>query len=98
MKKESTALAQKKALRKTDVLSSKNYDFGSTKDYKRGDVVVWRGTEPCIGRIKSKDNSGVQDDCWVICDSHNSLHYSNLRYAKPEEIAQLGRKRIILIA
>ena len=73
--------------------------FGEQMNYKKGDVVVWRGGNPCIGRIKEKcKHDGINDDCFVISKTHNSLHYSNLRYATQKEKQKLGRKQMVLIA
>lgn len=44
--------------------------------YKTGDIVVWSGFSPCIGRIKRKDFDGY----YVITEkTHNILHYLYLR-------------------
>lgn len=89
-----------KQLNKPIVLSSK-HGFGEQKDYQKGDVVVWRGDDPCIGRIFDKtpiDRNHLDEDCFVISKTHNSLHYSNLRYATQKEKQKLGRKRLVLIA
>lgn len=91
----------KKNLSETEVnhlkslLNTRSYKVGEVKYYKNGDVVVWSGHNPCIGRIKCKADFGK--DCFVICESHNSLHYSYLRYATPTEIILLGENHIILL-
>lgn len=85
-------------LQEWDILSKDEIDllaYGATRKYKIGDVVVWGGHTPCIGRISAKDSAW--DHCYAISKSHNSLHYSNLRYATPEEIEALGDKNILLI-
>ena len=71
------------------------YKFGVVKDYKAGDVVVWNGCTPCIGKVNTPMYSCSL--CCGICDSHNSLHYSHLRYARPDEIKRLGINQIMLI-
>lgn len=86
-----------KQLLHKNVINSKE-GFGNNKNYKKGDIVVWCGRNPCIGKIKSKAKGDINIDCWVINENHNSLHYSHLRYATPDEIAQLGRKRIVLLS
>lgn len=72
-----------------------DYSYGSTKNYKAGDVVVWKGSDPCIGRIMGRGKIFPND--FKICDSHNSLYYGNLRYARPDEIKRLGKNQMILI-
>lgn len=69
-----------------------DYRFGKTYGYKRGDIIFWRGNSPCIGKIKGGDGRD-----FIIDSVHNSLHYSNLRYAKPNEIKQLGNNKKLLI-
>lgn len=75
--------------------TEKKYSYGIHKYYKAGDIVVWKGQSPCIGRIKSIQINDA--DCWEICESHDSLHYTYLRYAKPSEIKKLGKKQMILL-
>lgn len=80
--------------------------FGKLKEYKKGDIVVWRGAHPCIGKIKrrsylvsldSNKTKKLSKDCYFITDSHDSLHHSNLRKATEEEIEALGKNDILLI-
>lgn len=68
----------------------RNYRFGIEKDYKPEDVVVWRGHNPCIGRIKKKSPHAM--DCFYMSEKRNSMHYSNLRYATADEIKRLGNQ------
>lgn len=77
-------------------MEKKKYKFGETKEYKEGDVVVWGGRKPCIGKIVRRNNEDLHMNCWVIDEEHNSLHYSNLRYATHEEIKQLGDRQKLL--
>lgn len=84
-----------KQLNKPVVLSCEHL-FGEQKNYKEGDVVVWRGNKPCIGKIVGKCDS--YEDCFKINKTHSSLHYSNLRYATQKEKQKLGRKQMVLIA
>lgn len=77
-------------------MEKKKYKFGETKEYKKGDIVVWRGRNPCIGKIECRGNEDLHRDCWVIDEEHNSLHYSNLRYATKKEIKQLGDRQKLL--
>ena len=79
-----------------DSLESCEHLFGEQKNYKEGDVVVWRGNKPCIGKIVGKCDS--YEDCFKINKTHSSLHYSNLRYATQKEKQKLGRKQMVLIA
>ena len=58
----------------------------------------WQNQVEGTGKIKSKAKGDINIDCWVINETHNSLHYFHLRYATPDEIAQLGRKSIILLS
>lgn len=78
-------------------MGSKKYKYGETKEYKKGDFVVWGGRNPCIGKISGRGGGLYGENCWVIDDEHNSLHYSNLRYATQKEIKQLGDKQKLLI-
>lgn len=73
--------------------------YGVIKEYEIGDIVHWRGNNPCIGRIKGKgDNIDCHPDSWKINDkTHNSLHYNNLRHATAKEIEMLGDKDLILL-
>lgn len=71
------------------------FRFGANENYEIGDVVVWRGEDPCIGRINGKCRSF--HNSFMICEDHNSLHISNLRYAEPDEIKKLGENQILLI-
>jgi len=68
--------------------------FGKITEYKKGDIVVWKGGYPAIGRIKGKCK--IFNDCWDISKTHNSLHFCNLRLANDEEKAALGTKQMIL--
>ena len=77
-------------------MEKKKYKFGETKEYKEGDVVVWGGRKPCIGKIVRRSNEYLHMNCWVIDEEHNSLHYSNLRYATKKEIKQLGDRQKLL--
>jgi hypothetical protein len=58
-------------------------------------VVVWRGKNPCVGIIKSQNIDDI--NCFNICKSHNSLHYSNLRLAHTKEILMLEKKKMMLL-
>lgn len=81
-------------------MGNKIYKFGESDNYKKGDIVVWRGRNPCIGKIKKRANHTIDyliGSCWVIDEQHNSLHFSNLRYATHEEIKKLGDKQKLLI-
>jgi len=78
-------------------MGKKKYEYGETMEYKKGDVVFWMGYRKCIGKIIGKSVGQFSQNCWVIDDEHNSLHYSNLRYATNEEIKQLGDKQKLLI-
>ena len=79
------------------VINTYPLSFGDKRDYKKGDICVWRGGFPCICRIKG---SGAGD--WSGCfeatlKSHNSMYYSNLRLATKEEAELLKGKEIILL-
>jgi len=69
-----------------------NEKFGKIQHYEIGDVVVWRGQDPCIGVVKGRirENHKLSND-------YNSLHYSNLRLATVKEKIILGEKNILLI-
>jgi hypothetical protein len=75
--------------------NNKVFEFGLKKHYKKGDVVVWRGKNPCVGIIKSQNIDDI--NCFNICKSHNSLHYSNLRLAHTKEILMLEKKKMMLL-
>lgn len=72
-----------------------SYIFGDEVAYKKCDVVVWRGVTPCIGKVERKCNSF--NDSFYLSESHSSCHFSNLRYARPDEIKRLGINQIMLI-
>lgn len=40
-------------------MGKKKYKFGETKEYKEGDVVVWGGRKPCIGKIVRRSNEDL---------------------------------------
>lgn len=66
-----------------------------TNNFKIGDIVVWSGNEPCIGKIQKK--CSFDSRCWYISDSHNSCYFKFLRLANTNEIKKLGNKQIILL-
>ncbi len=76
-------------------MNNKKDKFGAIQEYKKGDIVVWRGNNPCIGRVKAR--CVEFRDSWNVSKTHNSLSYTNLRYATPKEIEKLGRKQMLLI-
>lgn len=85
---------------------SEDKRFGKTKNYQKGDIVVWKGNMPCIGKISRNvyliefgdiNKIKFSTNEYYINESHNSLHYSNLRLADEEEIKILGNNDIILI-
>ncbi len=78
-------------------MGNKKYEYGEIKEYKKGDVVVWRGQQKCIGKIIGKSIGRFSNGCWAIDEKHDSLHYSNLRYATPEEREKLGKRQKLLI-
>ena len=76
--------------KKHDSLEPTMHLFGKRDDYKKGDVVVWKGDYPCITVIDRKSG-----DSWKsIYHTHDSLHFSNLRNANQDEIELLGEKEI----
>jgi len=80
-------------------IESNEYEFGGNKYYFPGQVVVWRGGEPAILKIKGKTMGDFLDkNCFTsTTDSHTTLHYDNLRPATKREIEILGNRDIILI-
>jgi len=67
--------------------------------FKSGDIVVWSGNTPCICKLQSEmsaDNHSFPG-CYYVNESHNSLHYSYLRFATNKEIERLGDQIMILI-
>lgn len=81
-------------------------DFGKTLIYKKGDIVVWGGHNPAIGRLAfDYDFTGVGTGSYNACakfkgyerNEYNSLHFHNLRMATPTEKEVLGDNEMILI-
>jgi hypothetical protein len=71
-----------------------NTPFGSYHIYIKGDIIVWRGEQPCITRI-TKQIAGYNYK--TTAKSHNSLYYQHIRLATDEEKNILGDKDIFLI-
>ena len=64
--------------------------------YNIGDVVKWSGQQPCIGRIIGECTE-FEDSYKINNDTHNSLHFINLRLATQDEIELLGNKEIHIL-
>lgn len=91
-------------MNKNTILSTDVDKFGKTLKYTKGDVVVWRGDSPAIGRIGCDvDFSSAR--CYVeecihfqkMSKLYNSLHYSQLRPSTPKEIEYLGENVLIVL-
>ena len=65
-------------------------------NYKKGDVIVWSGHEPCIGRLDTDMSAYKFKRCYYVDKEHNSLSYLFLRLATKEEIKLLGKERKLL--
>lgn len=79
--------------------------FGRIKNYKKGDIVVWRGGHPCIGIIEkgilnknTKKTTILDEICYYINKSHNSLNYRHIRLATKHEIETLNKRKFLLIS
>lgn len=68
---------------KLDRLCSSN--LGLFNNYKKGDIVVWKGFDPSMGVIKGRCPRNPYDS-WEFQGSDGTHHYKNLRYASQEEI------------
>lgn len=75
--------------------------FVNQLEYKKGDVVVWRGNNPAILRIGHDfkfNNIAFSLECAKTTNKqYNSLHYSHLRIATRQESELLGNLDIILL-
>lgn len=78
------------------------------RTYKAGDVVVWSGHNPAIGRVAHDFDSNAArchvQECTALQDenggrhpAYNSLHYSNLRPATKLERRALGAFNILVL-
>lgn len=77
--------------------------FGKVLSYKKGDVVVFKGTNPAIGRMAadedfSKARSYVEE-CGLFQNvkTYDSLHFSELRPATEMEKEYLGDNILIIL-
>jgi hypothetical protein len=66
----------------------------SQKKYNRGDIIVWLGYNPCVGRLDrdidvSKARCHVEE-CIRLDSTHSSLHFKNVRLATQIEMQKLG--------
>lgn len=79
-----------------ETIINKKHLFGVKEKYKKNDIVVWRGQDPAIYRIKSK---GKGDYYNVILSEKNdiSLSVENLRLATEKEKEILGNLEFIII-
>ncbi len=76
--------------------------FGKVLDYNVGDIVVWRGNTPAIGRVKKliPGNEKVRNDpkyFFHFNETHQELHPAHLRYATDGEIKLLGDSDVLLL-
>lgn len=68
--------------------------FGKQLDYKIGDIVIWRGQNPAILRIKSIKMNHCYE---ATVNGYNSMHFSHLRLATIKEIQYLGSAEFKII-
>jgi hypothetical protein len=76
--------------------------FGKQLEYKKGDIVIWKGQNPAILRIerdlKVNPNGPSMYNCAKSTHiNYDSLHYSNLRIATFREFKYLGSSEFRLI-
>lgn len=79
-----------------EIIINKEHLFGVKEKYKKNDIVVWRGQNPAIYRIKSKWRGDYYD---VVLSEKNdiSLSVENLRLATEKEKEILGDLEFVLI-
>ena len=84
-----------------DILSTNAELFGKNLEYKKGDIVVWKGYNKAILRIgydfKVNFNAHVLECAKSTHKEYNSLHYTNLRLATDEEKEYLGDLDILIL-
>lgn len=82
------------------------YETNTMDKFNVGDVVVWEGTNPCIGIIESGYRGLRHGECYVLKKEnrggfgnadYTSCAASLLRLATEKEIKLLGDKDILLL-
>jgi len=94
-------MSKNKQLILSDVLSTNVDLWGKNLEYKKGDIVVWKGRNSAILRIaydfKAEFSSHTLECAKSTIDKYNSLHYSNLRLATDYEVKCLGNLDILVL-
>lgn len=74
---------------------SEEYSFGLNAYYKKGDICVWKGGNPCIFRINKFNGRNCYSS---TSNTHDSLNFRHIRPATKKEIELLGDKNILFIS